>query len=83
MPYAGSSRSSLIPAAAHCCRPASNAAAVPGPAEASGSIRPADVLLAVNGQDVSQLHFDDVIELLRSLGYGNVLLRFMRESRMQ
>ena len=54
-----------------------------GPAEASGSIRPADVLLAVNGQDVSQLHFDDVIELLRSLGYGNVLLRFMRESRMK
>ena len=50
-----------------------------GPAEASGCIRPADVLVAVNGQEVSQLHFDEVIELLRSLGYGNVLLRFMRE----
>ena len=48
-------------------------------AEASGCIRPADVLVAVNGQEVSQLHFDEVIELLRSLGYGNVLLRFMRE----
>jgi hypothetical protein len=48
----------------------------PAPGEASGVIKPGDILTHINGSDLSTYSFSDVVETLRNLGTGQITLTF-------
>ncbi|ETI52122.1 hypothetical protein F441_04663 [Phytophthora nicotianae CJ01A1] len=49
------------------------------PGEASGAIKPGDMLLSVNDSDVSSLRFPQIVDQLRQVPRGPVTLVFQRQ----
>ncbi|RLO05119.1 hypothetical protein DYB28_008549 [Aphanomyces astaci] len=46
------------------------------PGEACGVIKPGDILLSINEEDITSFKFEEVVEALRNLASGRVVLRF-------